>query len=273
MLKDNILIVLGALSMAFGIVFFLLPNSITTGGTPGMGILIHHITGLSIGMIVFLINLPLIIWGAKVLGKGFAFKTIWVTFLIATLIDLFSYFFKGIVLTDEILLASIFGGVLIGIGLGLIFKAGASAGGFTIVAKVLQSPYIKPANIILATDVIIVLSSIFVFNDIEKALWSIISIYCTAKAIDMVLTGTLNTKVIHISSLKADELSAAIADGLGVKGTLLEGDNLYKQREKKLILLVLDVKKLPQLKTIIEEVDKDAFLIVMEASEMMGRGH
>jgi uncharacterized membrane-anchored protein YitT (DUF2179 family) len=272
-LRNNILIILGALSMAVGVVLFLLPNTITTGGTPGMGILLHHISGISIGVLVFAINLPLIIWGGNHLGREFAVKTIFVIFLISIFIDILAYFSKGMVITDEVLLASIFGGIFIGLGLGLIFKAGASAGGFTIVAKVLESPYVKPAQIILVTDVIIVLSSIFVFNDIEKALWSIISIYFTAKTIDIVLTGTLSTKVIHITSLKADELSHAITDGLGVKGTVLEGENLTLSRDKKLIFLVLDVKRLPELRCIIKAVDKDAFMIVMEASEMLGRGH
>ena len=271
--KNNLLIIAGAVSMALAIVLFFLPNSITTGGTPGMGILLHHTTSLPIGVLIFLINLPLIIWGGKSLGKGFAFKTIGVIFLISIFIDLFSYLFKGVILTDEILLASVFGGIFIGLGLGLIFKADASAGGFTIVAKVLQSSYIKPSQIVLVTDIIIVLSSIYVFNDIEKALWSIISIYITAKTIDVVLTGTLSTKVIHITSLKAELLSKAITKELGIKGTILEGENLTLSRDKKLIFLVLDVKKLPQLKTIIQQNDKDAFMIVMEASEMLGRGH
>ncbi len=272
-IKNNILILLGALSMGLAVVLFFLPNNFTTGGTPGMAILLHHITGFPIGVMVFVINLPLLIWGAKALGKAFAIKTIGVIFFIALFIDVFTYFFSGLLITNDILLASIFGGIFMGLGLGLIIKAGASAGGFTIVAKVLQSPYVKPAQIILVTDVIIVLSSIYVFNDIEKALWSIISIYFTAKTIDVVLTGTLSTKVIHITSLKAEQLSDAITDSLGVKGTVLDGKSLYSKRDKKLIFLVLDVKKLPQLKTIIKDIDKDAFMIVMEASEMLGRGH
>lgn len=271
--KNNLLILAGAIFMALAVVLFFLPNKITTGGTPGIGILLHHITGISIGILIFLINLPLIIWGAKALGKGFGFKTIGVIFLISIFIDIFAYLFQGIIVTDEILLASIFGGIFIGLGLGLIFKAGASAGGFTIVAKVLQSPYIKPSQIVLITDVIIVVSSIYVFNDIEKALWSIISIYVTAKTIDVVLTGTLSTKVIHITSLKAELLSEVITKELGIKGTILEGENLTMSRDKKLIFLVLDVKKLAHLKNIIKQNDKDAFMIVMEASEMLGRGH
>lgn len=272
-LKNNLFIFFGSFLVALSIVLFFLPNTITTGGTPGMGILLHHVTGFSIGAMIFAINFPLIVWGAKALGKIFALKTIAVIVLISFFIDILAYLLKGVVVTDQLLLASVFGGIFIGFGLGFIFKGGASAGGFTIVAKVIENSHIKPSQIILVTDILIVISSIYVFNDVEKALWSIISIYCTAKTIDVVLTGTLSTKVIHITSLKAEELSDTITKELGVKGTILEGTNLTSSRDKKLIFLVLDVKKLAELRCIINDVDEDAFMIVMEASEMLGRGH
>lgn len=234
-----------------------------------MGILLHHATGLSVGTMVFAVNLPLLVWGYKSLGKAFAIKTIIVILMVSFFIDIFKLQFDGVVLTDDIFLASVFGGVLIGFGLGIIMKGEASTGGSTIVAKVMKNSHIKPAQIILVTDVIIVVSSIFVFKDIEKVLWSVVNIYVIAKVIDIVLTGTLSTKVIHISTSKPEKLSHAITKNLAKHGTILQGSGLYRKDDRTLILLILDIKKIGRLKEIINIIDKDAFMVVMEANEML----
>lgn len=267
-------IIAGTLCIALGVVLFFIPNEFTTGGTPGMGILLHHLTGLSIGTIVIAINIPLLLWGYKYLGFSFAIKTILSIVLISFFIDALTYVLDNPTLVTNILLASVFGGAVVGLGVGLIIKGNSSAGGSTIVARIVSSnSHIKPAHVILIIDVIIVLSSIYVFKDFEKALWSIMSIYVTAKVIDVVLTGTLSTKVIHIASSKPETLSRKISQTLGHEGTILKGSGIYKQEDKTLIFIVLDIKKLGLLRQIIKENDPEAFMIVMEASEMLGRGH
>lgn len=272
--KNNLFIISGTLCISLAVVLFFLPNNITTGGTPGIGILLHHLTGLSIGTIVIAVNIPLLIWGIKYLGKLFAIRTIIAIILISFFIDFFSKIVELDALTNNILLSSIFGGFIIGIGVGLIIKGNASAGGSTIVARIIASnSHIKPAQVILFVDLVIIICSIYVFKDIEKALWSIISIYVTSKAIDIVLTGTLTTKVIHIASNKAELLSEKITQSLGEEGTIIKGSGLLNEQDKTLILIVLDVKKLGKLRNIINENDPEAFMIVMEASEMLGRGH
>jgi uncharacterized membrane-anchored protein YitT (DUF2179 family) len=273
-LKNSIYLLLGTLCISLSVVLFFLSNNITTGGTPGMAILLHHLTGFSIGSMIIAINVPLLIWGGKYLGKTFAIKTIIAIVLISLFIDLFTNIFTFEPLTSNILLASIFGGLIIGLGVGLIIKANASAGGSTIIARIISAnSHIKAAQVILYIDMLIVISSIYVFQDFEKALWSIMSIYTTAKAIDVVLTGTLSTKVIHIASNKAEILSEKISQTLGEKGTILKGSGLFQKEDKTLIFIVVDVKKLGILREIIRENDPEAFMIVMEASEMLGRGH
>lgn len=270
---DFLYIVLGAVLIALSVVLFFKPNDFTTGGTPGAAILIHHLSGFSIGSMVIAINVPLLIFGTKYLGKSFAIKTVVSIVLISFFIDLVSYF-EFNALTHNILLASIFGGIIIGFGVGFIIKANSSAGGSTIIARIVASnTHIKPSQVILLIDILIVLASIYVFKDIEKALYSIISIYLTSKAIDVVLTGTLSTKVIHIASNDAKNLSAKISQTLGVQGTILNGSGFHNVEEKTLIFLVLDIKKLGVLRELIKENDPEAFMIVMEASEMLGRGH
>lgn len=272
--KNYFYMVFGTILIALSVVLFFVPNNFTTGGTPGAALLLHKLSGLSIGSMVILINIPLLIWGYKYLGKKFAIKTIFTIVLSSILIDFFAFAFKDVVLTNNILLSSIFGGLIIGFGVGLIIKANASAGGSTIVARIISAnSHIKPAQVILFIDVIIVLASIYVFKDIEKALWSIMSIYVTSKAIDIVLTGTLTTKVIHIATNKPEELSDAISSNLSEQGTILKGSGLLKHEDKTIMFLVVDVKKLALLREIISQTDEDAFMIVMEASEMLGRGH
>lgn len=272
--KNYLYVIFGVLLIAISVVIFFVPNNFTTGGTPGAALLLHKLTGFSIGSMVIAINIPLLIWGYKYLGKRFAIRTIFAIILISLFIDLFSKYLYFPDLISNILLASIFGGLVIGLGVGLIIKGNASAGGSTIVARIVSAnSHIKPAQVILIIDVIIVVSSIYVFKDLEKALWSIMSIYVTAKAIDVVLTGTLTTKVIHIATNKPELLSKRITQRLGNDGTILKGTALHPNQDKTLIFIVLDVKRLGTLRQIIQETDNEAFMIVMEASEMLGRGH
>jgi uncharacterized membrane-anchored protein YitT (DUF2179 family) len=273
-IKSGLFILIGTLCIALSVVLFFVPHNFTTGGTPGMAILLHHLTNYSIGTIIIAVNIPLLIWGLKYLGKVFTIKTIISITLISIFIDTFSKTFGDLQLISNILVAAIFGGVIIGLGVGFIIKGNSSAGGSTIIARIISAnSHIKPAQIILIIDMIIVIASIYVFKDFEKAVLSTMSIYATSKAIDVVLTGTLSTKVIHIASNKADILSKQIKSTLGVEGSILKGSSILNSSEKTLIFIVLDVKKLGVLRDIISKNDKDAFMIVMEASEMLGRGH
>lgn len=273
-LKNIFYILLGTICISISVVLFFIPHNFTTGGTPGAAILLHKLSDFSVGTMVIAINLPLLIWGMKYFGKLFALKTVITVALISIFIDFFSYTLNFDLLISNILVAAIFGGVIIGFGVGFIIKGNSSAGGSTIIAKIIASnSHIKPAQVILISDIIIVVSSIYVFKDFEKAVLSIMSIYATAKAIDIVLTGTLTTKVIHITTSKPQELGEQITKRLGHEGTLIQGDALNKQDDKTLIFMVIDVKKLGELREIIEQTDKDAFMIVMETSEMLGRGH
>ena len=273
-MKNFFFILLGSFFISISVVLFFVPHNFTTGGTPGAAILLHHLSGFSIGAIIVAINIPLLLWGMKYLGKLFAIKTIISILLISLLIDFFNATLDFEMLIKNILVSAIFGGAVIGLGVGLIIKANSSAGGSTIVARIISAnSHIKPAQVILIIDVIIVVSSIYVFKDFEKAVLSIMSIYTTSKAIDMVLTGTLSTKVIHITTKKPKQLSEVISQRLKDEGTMLQGNALNNQDGKTLIFMVVDVKKLGKLRQIIQETDENAFMIVMEASEMLGRGH
>jgi uncharacterized membrane-anchored protein YitT (DUF2179 family) len=273
-LKNLLFLTVGSLILAVGVCQFLLPNQITTGGTPGAAILIHHFTGLSTGLLMLMINLPLLILGFKQLGRSFAFRTIFTIFISSFFVDLFAVYLKFGALTDETLLASIFGGVLIGLGVGLIFQGNSSAGGSTIIARMIAAKTeLKTGQVLLGLDFLIIVSSIYVFKDVEKAMWNLMSIYVTSRCVDMILTRGPSKKVVHIVSDKIDELSSAIVDSLGKDGTIISGVALHENDPKTMIFIVVEVKKLRLLREIIKSHDSKAFMIVMEASEMLGRGN
>ncbi len=264
----------GATALALGIVLFLAPNKIATGGTPGMAILLNYLLNLPIGSLMLLINTPLLMVGGKMLGKAFAFRSVLAILLTSILIDLFAEILHIQALSHNTLLATLYGGIAVGVGVGLILRGNASAGGTTIIARLVaaRSQY-KPGQVILVFDVFIIVASGFVFQDIERALWSMISIYATSKCIDMILTGTLSEKVVHIATSKADLLSQKIVEQLGQQGTILSGTGLYRDEQKTLIFVTVEARRITLLRDIIRNNDPDAFMVVMDAAEMLGRGH
>lgn len=271
--KNYTYILVGSILLSLGVVWFFVPNQLITGGTAGLSLLLHYITPLTIGMLMVAINLPLLVIGIKYLGKLFALRTVVTIVLISVIIDFFIEVLHLEAFVIDTILASIFGGIFIGIGLALVIKGNSSAGGSTIIAKIVSSKTeIKPGQVILVIDTLIVLSALYIFDDNIKILWSVISIYVTTKVIDMILTGTLNKKMVYIVTDKTDELKVIIRENLGDYGTILNGDGLYDNEKKKMILIIVEVTKLQYLRNLIKENDPDGFLVISEASEMLGRG-
>lgn len=273
-IKNTLLMVLGTVSLALGVVMFLAPNRIATGGTPGMAILLNYISGLPIGLLMFMINLPLLAMGLRTLGKAFAIRSIAAIVLSSLFVDLFGEILNLQALSQNTLLATLYGGIAVGSGAGLVLKGNASVGGTTIIARLLAArSHFRPGQIILFFDLFIIVTSGFVFHDIERALWSLICIYVTAKCVDIILSGAPTEKIVHITSDHAELISARIIEQLGQKGTILSGTGLYPDEEKTLIFLTVEARKLALLRDIIRENDPDAFMLVMDATEMLGRGH
>lgn len=270
---NYLFILLGSAVMAFGIVGFLSPNHIATGGTAGLAIVLNHVFNLSIGTWMALINIPLLLLTLKSLGKRFAIKTIVCIAAIVVLVDFFAKVIQLPALSTNLMLATLYGGVTIGVGLGLIFKGGASAGGASILAKLFNEKFgIKSSTVILILDAIIVASAGFVFHSIELALWSLISIYVASKLIDTILVGAQSQKIVHISSIKnLHELSKIISDNLGISGTIIKGNDLQISEYKDIIFIMIDKNRLNELKQIVLQYDKDVKMVVMEATEILGK--
>lgn len=270
-LIDTAFILIGSAIMALGIATFLAPNKIATGGTAGLAIITNAITNLPIGTSMILINIPLLVIGFRFLGKNFALKTILCLIALALFTDYFKNLLQIPAFTNELLLATLYGGIAIGIGLGLIFKGGASAGGATIIAQIISNKKeIKSSTIILILDAFVILLTAITFKSIELALWSLISIFTTSKLIDFMLTGTSNQKIIHISSTKnLSELSLLIKNQLGIQGTIVKGNELGESEYKDIIFILIEKPKVPALKNLVKHYDNQAKMIVMEANEVL----
>lgn len=271
--KNYFLVILGSMFLAFGVVWFFISNHIITGGTAGLSLLLFYISDLSIGTWMILVNIPLLIIGIKYLGKMFALRTIFCIIFTSLFIDFLIKVLKIEPFVNDTILGAIFGGIFIGIGLALVIKGNASAGGSTIIARIISSKTeIKPSQVILFIDSMIILSSLFIFDDAQKVLWSIVSIYVSVLTIDKILTGNLNKKVIHLVTSKPEEFSILIREQIGPHGTIISGAGLYKE-DKQMILIVIEVTKLQLLRQLVKEHDEEAFLIISEANEMLGRDY
>ncbi len=251
-----------------------IPNALVTGGTSGMALLGHYLFGLPVGMLMVLINAPLLLLGTKYFGKHFTVRSIIAIGFTSLCIDVMVEFFHIPALSHDVILASIFGGIAVGIGLGFILSGHASAGGSTIIAKIIASrSSIKASTVMLFIDMLIIISIAFISKNIDLALWSLVSIYISAKSIDMFLTRGPSKKVVHIVSHKIEALCEEIVAHLGKDGTIVKGNGIFEHEDKRMIFLVVENSRVMRLKELIQKIDDEAFMVVMEASELLGRGH
>lgn len=265
-------ILFGCLFLSLGVIGFLGPNQIATGGTAGLAIVLHHVFNLSTGVLFAIINIPLLLLSIKYLGKHFAIKSIFAISTLVLVIHILENVVKLKVLSEDFMLASLYGGIAIGLGLGLIFKGGGSAGGGTIIAKIICSKYpIKTGTVVFVLDALVVVSTAIVFNSIELALWSMINIFVATKLIDTVLTGRPNEKIVHISSNKAlKPLGVMINEQINVSGTYVNGQNLGLTESKDILFISVPKNRVNALKQLVHNYDINARMIVMDAAELSG---
>jgi uncharacterized membrane-anchored protein YitT (DUF2179 family) len=269
-IKNILLITLGAALLAFGVSGILLPAKIATGGTPGLSIIVHFITNIGVSLAMILVNIPLIIAGIKFVTPAFALRTVYSVSMTSLFIGIYPYLFNFPKIPD-MLLSTLYGGICIGAGIGFILKGQASAGGTTIIARIISNySSIKPGQALLVLDIIIISAIAIIYKDITLALWSLLSIYISAKVIDKILTGTVSEKVVHITSKYSQAIGGKISEELGREGTILSGHNLILNRNKTVLFVVVGSREIEKLKAIINQYDERAIVIVMEATEIMG---
>ncbi|AXK49017.1 membrane protein [Aliarcobacter trophiarum LMG 25534] len=273
-LEHYIFIVLGSLSMAFGTVCFLSPNQIITGGGVGISLLLHALfPQVTLGIFMAMVSVPFLILSYIYFGKHYLFKTFIVVVLLSTFTDILKEVLKVSALTNDILLAAIFGGIFIGLGVGLVIKGRSSTGSTSVVGEIVaKKTKYKAAEVLLVIDAAIMFASVFVYNDIEKSLYSMISVYIGIRVLDIILTGRPSKKIVNIISTNVEVLKEQIRERIEEHGTILTGVGLHQGQNKTVIYVAVDAGKIDLLKNLITKYDPDAFMIITEASEFLGRG-
>jgi uncharacterized membrane-anchored protein YitT (DUF2179 family) len=275
---DYFVMNLGTLITAAGIAFFMAPAKIAAGGVTGLAIIINSILGFPIGLTMLFLNIPLFLIGLKIFGKAYGLKTFMGIVLLSVYVDLLNYLFPHINnLIDftkggNLFLAIIYGGLLVGFGVGIILKFGGSTGGTDIVAQIINK-YLKLSMgySMIAVDFIIVSLAAVVFG-FEKALYAIITIYVVGIVINKVFEGVSYSRMVYIISDKYEEIRNIIIHDLDSTGNGINIDGLYTNKERKMIMTVMRNKKIHDLRHYIKEVDPNAFVIISEVYEVLGEG-
>jgi len=268
------LIVVGSFILASGFVLFITPYKIVPGGVYGISIVLHHLFGTPVGLVALAFDIPLTILGIKVLGPRFGVKTVVGFVLTAVFVDTITYFYGTEPLVEgDPLLSSIFGGLFVGLGLGLIFKSRATSGGSDIIAMIIGKYTKLPVGqLMIIVDSAIVIVGLFAFQDWKIPLYSLIVIFITGKVIDVVLEGANYDKVLLIVSDKTQEIRDKIINDLNRGGTLLNGQGLYSNVERKIVFTVVNRRETVMLQDYINKIDPSAFVTVINANEILGNG-
>lgn len=272
--RSYLLIVLGTFAVAAGYVFFISPHKIVPGGVYGIAIMIHYTLGFPIGLTALFFNIPLTILGIKVLGPRFGVKTVVGFILTSVFVDGLYYLWGNAALVEEdTLLSCIFGGLLIGLGVGLVFKAKASSGGTDLVSMMLGKATKLPlGQLSMMVDSTIVLASLLVFGDWKIPLYSFIVIFILGKVVDVTLQGISYDKTLFIISDKYELIRDKIINDLNRGGTFIQGEGMYNGAPKKIIYVVVSRRELAMLEEFISQIDPGAFLSVVDANEILGKG-
>ena len=273
LLIDYTIITAGSIIFALGIVMFTAPNNIAPGGASGIGTMINYLFKIPIGVTVIILNIPLFILSFKKFGKNFFKKSLYATMLTAVLIDTFPHILEKHYIYSP-LLAAIFGGVCIGIGVGIIFLRGGTTGGADILVKLLKQkhPHLSMGTLIFLIDAIVVLSTLFVYRSIEVLLYSVILFFVTSRAVDAIIFGAAKSKMLLIITTRPKEISERIINEVEHGVTLLPAFGGYTNESKTIILSVVRPNEVTEITAIVKEHDSDAFTIITDSNEVLGFG-
>ncbi|MCE5169702.1 YitT family protein [Paenibacillus profundus] len=266
-LKRFIFITAGAVLMGVALELFLVPNNVIDGGITGISIVISKVTNLPLGLFIFIINLPFLIIGYKQIGKTFAFSTL---YGIVVMSGTTLWLHHADAFTNEKILAVLFGGLILGLGVGLVLRFGGSLDGTEIVAILFSKKTRVPVGqIILFINVFIFIVAGFVFGW-DSAMYSIFTFYIASKVMDVVVEGLNESKSVTIISSEYEEVSQAILDRLGRSTTFLYGRGGYSKEDTQIIYCVVTRLELAKLKAVVQEIDEKAFIAIESVSDVLG---
>ena len=267
-------IAIGAALIAIGINLFLLPNKMTTGGASGIATVLYYVFNIPMGITTILINIPLFIFAILKLGKSFTIKTIISTTLLSVFLEIFKMGEFATSLNLDLIISCILGGITVGIGISLTFKAGASSGGSDLLANIIYKMTKRESvsQTLLIIEVVIISTVIFVFKDANLGLYSIIAMFLSTKVIDIIFEGIYYTKVATIITDSKDEIVERILNELKRGATITEAKGAHTNTTKHVITCIISRSQVSKIKQIVREEDDDAIMYFTSANEALGLG-
>ncbi len=270
-LKKYGVTLLGALIMAISLNLFLIPADIAPGGLSGVAIIIHHLANIPVGISILLLNIPLFLCSIRYFSAGFMISSLFGMIFLSVFTDVFT-FLKPV--TSDLLLSAVYGGVLMGIGLGLVFRVGSSTGGTDIGAQILKKhfPFVSVGRFVLIIDAIIVTLAGLTFGRWEVTLYSAIALYICSYIVDLLIEGIDFAKVAYVISENSKEISDEISKSLERGSTALHATSHYTGKDKTVLMCVVKKYEINKLKKLIKQIDENAFVILLDAREVLGKG-
>lgn len=272
LLKNNLIWLVGCSLYSIGVNSFTIPNSIAQSGMTGLAVVLNYLFEVPVGTVNFLINIPLLVLMWIFLGKKLVARTLWVTVILSTALDVFAIFMPPY--TGDKILASLFCGLFQGAGLGLIMITGATSGGTDIVGKLVHKrwPHITVGTVVMIADGLVVALGMLAHRSIESGLYAIIVIFVSTKVIDAMIYGTGSGKMLMIVTDKAHEVSKAIVGSSRRGVSIIPAVGAYTDKEKNILLCVARKHEISGILKTVKSIDDKTFIIVSEANEILGNG-
>ena len=268
-----IYIIVGCVLCALSYAVFLIPHQIVPGGVTGIAMLLHFLYRSPVGIITIILNIPLFLVAFKILGLRFGVKSIIAIFITNILIDFFIYTLKITTPTDNVILGALYGGLLLGLGLGLIFRAGASTGGTDIAGQLLtRKTNLSVGMWIMIVDFVVITLAGITTGSIELALLGYLALFLSSKVIDLVLEGMNYARAAFIISDEHEKLTDEIYEKMKRGVTILDGYSPYTKEKKPVIMCVVTKKETHSFKSLIKGIDEKAFVILTDVFEVLGQG-
>lgn len=270
-LKKCFMIVCGAVILAIALDLFLIPADIAPGGMSGLSIVLNHIFKIPVGVLVLALNIPIFLWSMKYFDYRFLLYSLFGMVVLSISIDAFS-FIKPV--TSDLILSSVYGGAMMGLGVGLVFRCGATTGGTEIIAQIFKYhfPGFSVGRFVLIIDAVIVTLAGLAYGKWEVALYSAVALYISAVVVDLIVEGIDFAKMVFIISDNPKDITNEIYKSMSRGTTALSGSSMYTNTDKTVLMCVVKQYEIGKLKNIIQSVDDSAFIIVSDAREVLGNG-
>ncbi|MGM0653561.1 MAG: YitT family protein [Bacillota bacterium] len=267
---DFVGITIGTIVLAIGMNVFMIPNQLAPGGVSGLAVFIYHILNIPVGITIIVLNIPLFIAGFLILGRRLVVQSLLGTFLFSLAVEITAPILPSV--TEDLMLAAVYGGVVMGIGVGLVFRYRSSTGGTALLSLILaKTTGITPGQALLWGDLVVLFLAVFVFGS-EPAMYAALSLFISIKVVDGILEGFGMSKSAIIITRFGAEINERLLYELGRGVTRIEGHGGYTGEGREVLLCVITRQQTARLKTLIYDVDPDAFLIIGNATEVHGEG-